>query len=136
MNFISWNVIGLKHIFIVKEFFIAAAQMCKCVTFSKITSDISDVVSETTASDGEKGALYRLICFELQIPRILFQRGIMSLKLTTTTTENLIKALATVRGPQGEEMLQFYYLNCACIIKLLWSNSKYYKSHIFIYKTS
>ena len=28
LNFISWNVIGIKHIFIVKGFLIVAGQMC------------------------------------------------------------------------------------------------------------
>lgn len=119
LNFISWNVIGIKHIFIVKGFLIVAGQMCKCVTFSKITSDVSDLVSETTTSNSGKGGLYHLIGSKWQTPGILFPRGIMSLKLTTMATENLIKDLTPAIGSQGEVVLQFYYLHCACIIKLL-----------------
>lgn len=82
--------------------------MCKCVTFSKITPDVSDLVSETTTSNSGRGALYHPICVKLQSPRILFHREIMSQMLTTMVTENVIKDLAIVRGSQGEMVLYFY----------------------------
>ena len=81
--------------------------MCKCVTFSKITSDVSDLGLETTISSNRNGELYHFICLELQpLPPNLVPQGS---HVTTMATENLIEDLATARGSQGETVLYFFF---------------------------
>lgn len=71
LNFISWNVIEIKHIFIVKGFLIVAGQMCWCMTFCKNNLSCSDLVSESTTSNNGK-------------------RGIVSSHLPWTNPQNLV----------------------------------------------